>query len=152
MVTSYYATQRSWHPGELALQRRLGYEEAMAGVWAAVDPSMPEQHQVFHATRLHFLPLSVLDEHGQPWTGIACGSTGGRGFVHVQNESNMTVDARTWPGDPLRDFHIATGAPVAGLGIEVSTRRRNKLAGHVVRATRSGDDLQLALEVDQALG
>ncbi|KZV92281.1 hypothetical protein EXIGLDRAFT_614631 [Exidia glandulosa HHB12029] len=152
MVTSYYAAKRSWHPGELAIQRRLGYDEAMAGIWAAVDPFMPEQHQIFHATRLHFLPLAVLDDRGRPWTGIACGPDGQRGFVHVRNESSVRIDALTWPGDPLHEFQLDPGALVAGLGIEVSTRRRNKFAGHIMSSLRRDGGLLLDLNVDQALG
>lgn len=123
----------------------------MAGHWAAVEPALPEHHQTFQKL-LHFLPLTVVDEHGSPWTGIACGSNGLPGFVTARNESYLEINMRTWPGDPLHEIRVAEDSLVAGIGVEWATRRRNKFAGRVERAHRQGDSLFLVLEVQQALG
>ncbi|EJD41231.1 hypothetical protein AURDEDRAFT_90358 [Auricularia subglabra TFB-10046 SS5] len=151
MATSYYAVHRGWHPGELAVQRLLGFERPMAGHWAAVEPALPEHHQTFQKL-LHFLPLTVVDEHGSPWTSIACGSNGRPGFVTARNESYLEINMHTWPGDPLHEFQVAEDHLIAGIGVEWATRRRNKFAGRVERVHRQGNSLFLVLEVQQALG
>jgi hypothetical protein len=41
---------------------------------------------------------------------------------------------------------------IAGLGIDFSSRRRNKFAGKIASVKRSGSSMEMSLEINQALG
>lgn len=154
-----------WHPGELSMQRKLGYADAVRDAWSLVRNFMPEQHRLFHTSNLPFIPITTLDEDGRPWAGIVAGSTGDIGFVHSPDEHSLSIHARLWDGDPLLDtiqawINAKTGMSTiaerfltAGLGIELSTRRRNKFAGLIQDVeVQSTLDYRLHLNVTQTMG
>lgn len=153
-----------WHPGELAIQRKLGYADAVSDAWARVGSFMPEQHRLFHTSNLPFIPMTTLDEEGRPWASIVAGPTGDIGFVNSPDPRTLVINARFWDDDPLLDTAKAWISPkrqkaslerflTAGLGIEFSTRRRNKFAGLITRVTCQRDlEYQIHLNVSQTLG
>ncbi|PLB50081.1 hypothetical protein P170DRAFT_508319 [Aspergillus steynii IBT 23096] len=160
---------QGWHPGELSIQRRLGFEDAVSESWRAVKTDMPEQHRLFHTSNLHFIPVTTLDEHGRPWASIVAGAGGNIGFVKSPDPGTLLVTARLWDGDPLLGTVDAwmegklSGAGrgsgalerflTAGLGIEFSTRRRNKFAGRIKNIRPVGDlDVRFEMYVNEALG
>lgn len=154
-----------WHPGELSIQRKLGYTDAVRDAWSMVRSFMPEQHRLFHTSNLPFIPITSLDEDGRPWAGIVAGSTGNIGFVHSPDAHSLSIDAHLWDGDPLLDtiqawMNAKTGMSTidrrfltAGLGIELSTRRRNKFAGLIQDVeVKSSLEYTLHLNVTQTMG
>lgn len=158
-------TIQGWHPGELSLQRRLGFEDAVRGSWRSVKKAMPEQHRLFHTSNLHFLPVTTLDEHGRPWASIVAGEGGRLGFVKSPSPRSLSITARLWDGDPLVDTAGAwmrkkgdlSGTEserflTAGLGIEFSTRRRNKFAGRIRNVCPVGDSVRFDMHVNEAVG
>ncbi|BCR99700.1 putative oxidoreductase, FAD-binding [Aspergillus luchuensis] len=159
---------QGWHPGEVAIQCQLGYATAVSSHWTAVENQLREQHQLFHTSRLPFIPLTTTDADGRPWAGIVAGSTGTVGFVDSSSLKSLVFRARLWDGDPmletLREWtpleDDQTKGPIlqerlltAGLGIEFSTRRRNKFAGKIdmVKA-RSDLDYDFRVDITEALG
>ena len=92
-----------WHPGELAIQRKLGYADAVSDAWARVGSFMPEQHRLFHTSNLPFIPMTTLDAEGRPWASIVAGPTGDIGFVNSPDPRTLVINARLWDGDPLLD-------------------------------------------------
>ncbi len=146
-----------WHPGERSIQERLNFAGPMAMAYTWIDSSMPEQHRTFHTRNLPFVPITTLDSDGRPWSSIAAGRSGLPGFISSPNETELDVELKLWPGDPMVDsldaFDGSRGVLAAGIGIEFSTRRRNKFAGsifdvrHMDRYTK-----RLKIRVNQAIG
>lgn len=152
-----------WHPGETTLQTKLGFSAAVSQSWRAIEPQLREQHRLFHTSNLPFIPMTVVDREGRPWGGIAAGKDGEIGFVHGPDLKTLVMAVRVWRGEPLgevlSDWSEARNGRelVAGLGIEFSTRRRNKFAGvirdvAVVPGQAEGLDYVLEMEVDEAVG
>lgn len=159
---------KGWHPGESELQQKLGFADAIRDNWTAIKNVMSEQHRVFHTSNLQFIPITTLDGHGRPWGSVLAGEDGFFGFATSPDETTLTVDAAVWPGDPVlatirafsEDKELSPKfAPerflIAGIGVEHTTRRRNKFAGRlrsVQRNTGSKGRFILEFEVNQALG
>ncbi len=146
---------QGWHHGERAIQRRLGFDGPMSMAFTWIDGEMPEQHREFHTTRLPFIPMTTLDASGRPWSSIIAGSSGKPGFVTSPRWDLLEMDIRTWEGDPFPDNAAAAGGQdmlTAGIGIEFSTRRRNKFAGRISDLRQEGNAYRLRIEVNQAIG
>lgn len=156
---------QGWHPGELAIQRKLGFADAVSDSWSRVRNFMPEQHRIFHTSNLPFIPITTLDGDGRPWASIVSGLTGDIGFVESPDSRTLSMNTQIWDGDPLLDTaqvwidprRRAAAAPerflTAGLGIEFSTRRRNKFAGVIGGVSYgSGSEYQVELKVSETIG
>lgn len=134
-----------WHDGELALQRSVGAVEIMAGPGQRqmARTWMPDQHRDFYA-QLPFIVLGTVDHHGEPWATIRCGQPG---FLSSPNPETLHMAIAREPADPA-ESGINEGDAIGLLGIELHTRRRNRMNG-IVR--RQGDD-SFAVTVSQAYG
>ncbi|GAD93153.1 oxidoreductase, FAD-binding, putative [Paecilomyces variotii No. 5] len=156
---------QGWHPGELVMQRKFGFEDAVRDTWAHIRNFMPEQHRIFHTSNLPFIPITTFDEEGRPWSSIVAGSTGEIGFVKSPDERTLSLNIRIWDGDPLLDTvkawidpkRRAVATPerflTAGLGIEFSTRRRNKFAGFIEHVCSTADsEYNIDLRVTETVG
>ncbi|KAG5220386.1 PNPOx domain-containing protein [Salix suchowensis] len=147
---------KGWHRGERAIQEKLGYRAAMAMAFAAIDGDMPEQHREFYVTKLPFVPVTTLDGLGRPWGSILAGANGEPGFIQSPSDVKLVLDTRVWEGDPLLQNSDLFGKKdkmlVAGIGVEFSTRRRNKFAGWISKLEKKGQQIQLQLDVNEAIG
>lgn len=145
-----------WHPGEVAVQGIMNLPARVA--ITAVVNHLPDQHRLFHTTRLHFLPVTTLDEHGRPWVSILTSKDGNTHFISSSTPTSLRIQAHIWDNDPI--VHNLTDirgkSPrqtlISAIGIEVSTRRRNKFAGRISDATLDDKILTMDLMVNQALG
>lgn len=136
--------ESAYHPGERAVQARAGVRaRAEAAGSAMIRSFMPEQHREFFA-QLPFVVLGSIDRVGRPWASLLAGSPG---FVHAPDPEMLTIEAAPLSGDPLAESWRA-GAALGVLGIQLETRRRNRVNGHVREATARG----LTLGVDQSFG
>jgi uncharacterized protein len=128
-----------FHPGEIAAQERFGVRERMAEQGKRVIRDyLPEQHrQFFH--QLPFLLAGTVDAQGQPWTSIL---TGNPGFLSTPDARTLRVAASPLPEDPIR-INLEEGAPIGLLGIELHTRRRNRMNGTIVAPNLDGFDVQV---------
>lgn len=133
-----------FHEGEQRVQARLGVREEIEP-WArrVVRPFLPEEHRAFHA-QLPFLVLAARDGQGRPWATLLAEEPG---FVSSPDVHSLRIAAVPPRGDALADA-LSSGDDVGLLGIELHTRRRNRVNGRVVRRESSG--FQLA--VDQSFG
>lgn len=124
----------------------------MAYTW--IEAEMPEQHRVFHSTRLPFIPVTTLDAEGRPWTSIFAGQSGEPGFVSSPKWDRLLMNIHTWEGDPFNENVKLFGGQMlaAGIGIEFSTRRRNKFAGHIFDIRKNVDSYHIEMIVYQAIG
>lgn len=146
-----------WHPGEQAIQTRFGVDGPMCQAYTWIQGAMPHEHQVFHSTRLPFVPVTTLDRLGRPWSSIFASSDGEPGFIRSPRHDRLAMSLKCWEGDPFIDnaklFVGDNRMLIAGLGIEFSTRRRNKFAGFVKKLDGTSDNnFHLELEVNQAIG
>jgi uncharacterized protein len=137
-------TDAAFHEGERALQARLGLEGGMeAAGRRAIRDYMPEQHRAFFPL-LPFLLVGSVDAQGQPWASVVAGAPG---FVSAPDARRLTVRAAPLAGDPLAET-LRAGAPIALLGIQPHTRRRNRANGRVLAADAGGFEV----DVTQSFG
>jgi ferredoxin-NADP reductase len=98
---------------------------------------MPDQHRTFFA-QLPFIVAGSVDEHGNPWATLL---TGDPGFASSPEPTRLTVNLTPRDDDPVWRG-LASDDAVGLLGIELQTRRRNRVNGTVTR-TRTGLDVQV---------
>ncbi|MEN3811863.1 pyridoxamine 5'-phosphate oxidase family protein [Chromobacterium piscinae] len=123
-----------WHPGEQEMQGRAGSLERMAAAGPrVVRDHMPEQHRDFFR-QLPFMVMAAVDEAGRPWAGIVEGRPG---FVDSPDPRLLRINTQPSPADPLRDC-LRAGAAVGLLGIELHSRRRNRMNGEVAALDDDG--------------
>src|SRR5712672_1131188 len=116
-----------FHAGEQTIQSLAGVRDRMERKGRAVIRDyMPEQHRAFFAA-LPFMVVGLADQNGHPWATTLSGPSG---FVNSTEQNLLTIKAWLDPGDPLYSC-IRDGAPVGGLGIELPTRRRNRINGRI---------------------
>jgi predicted pyridoxine 5'-phosphate oxidase superfamily flavin-nucleotide-binding protein len=120
-------TTSPFHAGEQTIQRLAGVRDRIELRGRAVIRNyMPEQHRTFFAA-LPFMVVGLADQNGHPWATTLSGTPG---FMNSTEDNLLAIKAWPGPGDPLHSF-IRDGAPVGGLGIELSTRRRNRINGRI---------------------
>ena len=133
-----------FHRGEEAVQRRAGMDERIAEVGRKlVRDFMPDDHRALFA-ELPFLVIGSLDERDRPWASIVAGAPG---FATSPDPRTLRVGAAALPGDPL-GANAVVGAPVGVLGIQLETRRRNRMNGRVAEVSADG----FAIAVRQSFG
>jgi len=133
-----------YHPGEIAVQERAGARAFAERIGRQVIREyMTDQHRVFFAM-LPYLFIGALDSLGRPWASALFGSPG---FALSPTPRRLTVAALPSVGDPAR-FGINLGAPIAFVGVEFATRRRNRLTGKIVELGESS----FGVAVDQSFG
>lgn len=118
-----------WHVGELALQRRYGVEARMDEVGRRVlRDHLIDQHREFYPL-LPMVVLGAVDGEGQIWPSVRAGYPG---FLRAPDAHRLTVALTRDPADPA-DAGMDDGAAIGLLGIDMTTRRRNRLNGTVRR-------------------
>lgn len=123
-----------FHEGESLIQTRAGVRERMASLGPQVIRSfMPEQHRTFF-TRLPFVVVGGIDAAGRPLASLL---TNPPGFISSPDPHHLLIRAQPSAADPLHGM-LTAGAPIALLGIEQHTRRRNRLNGLVEQTTDEG--------------
>ena len=132
-----------FHAGERQVQERLGVGDIEDWARKVVRPYLPEQHRDFH-TALPFLVIAARDGRGRPWPTLLAGP---QGFVTSPDPRALLLAAKTVAGDAL-DGALVEGADLGVLGIELATRRRNRVNG---RVSADGPDA-IGFAVDQAFG
>ncbi|AZF16848.1 pyridoxamine 5'-phosphate oxidase family protein [Pseudomonas sp. R3-18-08] len=133
-----------WHSGERQLQESAGVAERMAVIGPKViRDHLPEQHRDFFPL-LPYLMLGVVDEHGIPWATMLEGAPG---FAHSPDPQRLQIDSLPCKGDPAR-AGLAVGAAVGVLGIDLNTRRRNRMNGRIGALDHDG----FVVDVVQSFG
>ncbi len=133
-----------WHPGELALQASIGVTDRLEELGRRVVRTfLLDQHREFYA-QLPFAVLGAVDPDGDPWATLI---TGQPGFLSAPTPDALEINISPNPADPAA-AGIAPGLSVGLLGIELQTRRRNRMNG-VLRSTPNGG---LEIAVGQSYG
>ncbi|MDQ0009823.1 ferredoxin-NADP reductase/predicted pyridoxine 5'-phosphate oxidase superfamily flavin-nucleotide-binding protein [Luteibacter jiangsuensis] len=135
----------TWHEGETFIQEKVGVAERMAVVGQrVVRDFMPEQHREFYE-QLPFVVLGSVDAHGDPWATLLAGMPG---FMSSPNPTTLDIDLRPDPSDPAAEG-VRAGEAIGLLGIEMHTRRRNRMNGFVAAPTAGAG---FRVDVDQSFG
>jgi predicted pyridoxine 5'-phosphate oxidase superfamily flavin-nucleotide-binding protein len=133
-----------WHAGERQLQEHAGVAARMEQVGRKVIRDyMPDQHREFFA-QLPFLVAGVVDGQGDPWAGVLEGEPG---FAVSPDPHTLRVAVLPDADDPLR-AGLGPGRPVGLLGIELHTRRRNRMNGRIA----GWDGKRFDVAVEQSFG
>ncbi len=129
------ADSKIFHSGEEAAQERTGVRERIEQIGAVlIRDVMPDQHRQLFA-RLPLILVGSLDDRGRPWASILVGPPG---FLSSPDPRTLRIAARPVPGDP---FTARVGSAVGLLGIELQTRRRNRMNGIVTATDARGFDV-----------
>ncbi len=144
MTDATAASDNPYHAGERAIHARLHVEDRMLRVGRqAIRDHMPDQHREFYA-QLPFVLVGSVDADAHPWASILVGQPG---FMQSPDPRALIINALPSKGDPLwAAWHAKT--PVGLLGIELHTRRRNRMNGRI-----SGiDSTSVTIAVEQTVG
>lgn len=133
-----------WHEGERAMHERLGVAERMERAGRrSIHAFTSDQHRAFFA-QLPFLLVGSVDESDWPWVSLLSGPAG---FATSPYPRRLDIAALPISGDPL-SAALEPGAQLGLLGIELPTRRRNRVNGRVIGVTDGG----FSIAVDQSFG
>ena len=139
-----------FHRGERKIQSKLGVRENMERFGRMViRDHLPEQHQQFYQ-QLPFILVGHADPDNNAWASIICEP---KGFIESPTNTTVEINTSLINGDPLKETLELNSAsnietPLGVLGIELPSRRRNRIAAHVTDYTEN----QIQLQVDQAFG
>ena len=133
-----------WHAGEKTLQEKVGVAERMEAFGQKVIRDyMPDQHRSFYH-QLPFMVAASVDVLGRPWATLL---EGPEGFVSSPDPRVLTIDT-TLPADDPATPGLVAGQAVGLLGIELHSRRRNRINGQIRQAVEG----QLQVRVEQSFG
>ena len=131
-----------WHAGEKQLQEHVGVAERMESFGRRViRTEMPDQHRRFYE-QLPFMLYGAVDAEGSPWASILEGDTG---FAHSPTPGTLHFNSLPSADDPAQ---LSDGAAIGLLGIELHSRRRNRINGRVDTMSAQGFDVR----VEQSFG
>ncbi len=138
-IPGWTRTESPFHPGELAIQTRLGVHERIDQQGRrGIREFLPDQHRQFFA-QLPYVIVGTLDATGNPWASILVGNPG---FLSTPDDRTLQVAALPLFGDPLA-MNLTAGIDIGFLGIELSTRRRNRINGVVIEIHPHGFEVQV---------
>lgn len=137
-------TSSPFHRGERDIQTRLGVRDKIENVGQRfIRDYMPDEHRAFFA-ELPLVFVGSVDASGRPWASVLVGRPG---FTHAPEARRLHIGARLIHGDPLVE-NLSRGVQLGLLGIQYSTRRRNRLTGKV----KDFADGHIEVGIDQTFG
>ncbi len=137
MTQSLADTPSPFHDGEVALQKTVGVAERMEAFGRRVIRDfLPDQHREFYR-QLPFIILGSVDPAGDAWVTLLSGQPG---FITSPDPKRLAFAAHPDPQDPAT-ASLTDGAAVGLLGIELHTRRRNRINGTVQQQTDQGFEI-----------
>ncbi len=145
MVNSGWSHEESpFTRSEMAIQEKLGVRTKMEAQGRRfIRDHLTEQHQQFYA-QLPFLIAGTVDAEGHLWASILVGAPG---FISTPDDFTLQVTTRPLFGDPIAN-NLKEGLDIGLLGIELPTRRRNRMNGIVTAVTPDA----FAVKVSQSFG
>lgn len=109
-----------------------------------IRPFLPEQHRAFYSSMLNLLYIGARDQQGRVWASVLAGAPG---FITSDGPNHLAIaPGSQLPADPA---HFVPGSSVGGLGLDMATRRRNRVNA---TATRLAADGTLHLRAEQTVG
>ena len=142
-------TNIPFNQAEVAIHKKLGIAEQLhAQVSEFIRAEMPQQHCDFYQS-LPMVILGLSDKAGNVW---ATPTFGQQGFINIHSNTQLAIDTKLLLSKSV-DFDLRAGAKIGMLGIELSTRRRNRVNGVISDKTAMSDSTsKLVFDVDQSYG
>lgn len=129
-----------WHAGEKVLQQTVHAAERMEVIGQKVIRDyMPDQHREFYS-QLPFMVVGAVDARGRPWATVL---EGPQGFVTSPDPQHLQLAVQPDSQDPAASGLLA-GNALGMLGIELHTRRRNRVNGVIQQVSARG--LEVSVE------
>ncbi|MFY1667689.1 pyridoxamine 5'-phosphate oxidase family protein [Pseudomonas sp. Pseu.R1] len=133
-----------WHAGELRVQNHAGVAERMDVIGRKfVRDYMPDQHREFYE-QIPYLIVGAVDEEGWPWASMMDAY---EGFITTPDARQLDIHWLPQADDPV-SAAFKPGEALGLLGIDLHTRRRNRLNGHI----QSLDEQGFSLAVEYSYG
>lgn len=139
-------TKAIFHQGEIAIQQRLGVAEKMAKFAPmVVRDHMPEQHRQFYES-LPMLFVGHSDQNHQVWASVLSSNSS---FIRSDDNKSLSINVHPFNGDPLKTSLTQFSSTntqslkLGLLGIELETRRRNRLSGQLSKTTGEGFNIDV---------
>jgi predicted pyridoxine 5'-phosphate oxidase superfamily flavin-nucleotide-binding protein len=143
-IPGWTRTESPFHAGELAIQRRMGTQAKMDRQGRQmIREYLPDQFRQFFP-QLPYIIVGTVDATGSPWASILVGKLG---FLSSPDDRTLQIGAKPLFGDPLTNT-LADRIDIGLLGIELHTRRRNRVNGTV----RAIDSDRFEVQVGQSFG
>lgn len=138
------------HDGEIALQKLTKVDpEIYDMVGRFFRPYLPDQHRLFYRNQ-PFLAFGSIDSDDRPWASIVVGKPG---FATSPLPSLLQINTNIIPGDPLK-LAIKNGSYIGIVGVELPTRRRNRVNGKIIEVVPAQQDIadNFLIKVDLSFG
>ncbi|WP_431689483.1 pyridoxamine 5'-phosphate oxidase family protein [Hahella sp. NBU794] len=136
-----------FHAAEIAVQKRLGVADQVAQYSGGIRKAMPMQHREFFC-ELPFVILGLVDQQGFPWCMPlfpgAAALSGHSGFITSPIDTRLELQALPVL-TRLLNLDFAPGRKVGMLGIQLHTRRRNRMNGVIAEVTATGFGIDVEL-------
>ena len=133
-----------WHAGEKKLQEAFHASERLEVLGQRVIRNhMPDQHREFFH-QLPFVVVGAVDAENRPWATLL---EGPEGFATSADPQHLFLAAHADQHDPAASG-LRAGQAIGLLGIELHTRRRNRMNGVIQRSSTDG----LEVLVEQSYG
>ena len=140
--TSRHAISSSYPAS--SIQSRYDVREQIENVGQRfIRDYLPDDHRQFYP-QLPMLLVGSIDHSGRPWASVLVGRPG---FINSPDPRTLEVHAKPLFGDPLNE-NLTQGVQLGMLGIEYSTRRRNRLNGEASLI----DESYFRISVGQSFG
>ncbi|WP_417813534.1 pyridoxamine 5'-phosphate oxidase family protein [Thalassospira alkalitolerans] len=122
-------TDGPWHEGEIHLQKLVGVDARMAEVGKRVlRDHLIDQHRQFYP-QLPFAVFGAVDDNGDVWATLRANHPG---FLSSPDPYQLIVAPPRDAPAPA-DAGMDDGKAIGMIGIELHTRRRNRLNGKITR-------------------
>ncbi|WP_394202606.1 FAD-binding oxidoreductase [Marinagarivorans algicola] len=133
-----------FHTGEIAVQQRLGVADMVAQYSEGfIRPAMPDQHREFFSN-LPMVVVGITDHEGYPWAMPLFGQPG---FIQSPNAKTLDISSSPVLAETLK-INFNKNQKIGFLGIELHTRRRNRMNGMIAAISPNG----FSISVDQSFG
>jgi len=143
-IPGWTRTESPFHAGELAIQGRMGTQAQMDRQGRQmIREYLPDQFRQFFP-QLPYIIVGTVDATGSPWASILIGEPG---FLSSPDDRTLQIVAKPLFGDPLTNT-LADRIDIGLLGIELHTRRRNRVNGTVTAI----DSDRFEVQVGQSFG
>ena len=143
-----------FHTEEYRIQQRLGVAERMdEQMKGFIRPFMPAQHRAFFCNS-PFMMAGLVDSQGHPWAIPLWGdhtTVDDHHYIQSPSPTQLSLaldDNVTWLINDVALLDGNTGSKIALLGLQLSTRRRNRLNGLIMH-NRGG---VIRVQVEQSYG
>ena len=129
-----FPTDEIFHQGELTLQHKIGVKDQVAKYAPRmIRPFMPDQHQDFFASLPYFF-FGALDAAGLPTASVLWGDPG---FVSATSATELSIKPQQGIPADMIDV-LQPGHEVGLLGLQMNSRRRNRVNGRLKAVSSSG--------------